>query len=83
MGAEEDVFLAAKRIIGDPAIMEVFKRIERQQIDRWRYSKGEDATERDDAYHMIRAIEGLRNLLDALAAEPDVRHFNRRLKIGK
>jgi hypothetical protein len=32
---------------------------------------------------MIRAIEGLRNLLDALAAEPDVRHFNRRLKVGK
>jgi hypothetical protein len=41
--------------------------------------RGDD---RDDAYRMVRAIGEFRNELTALAAEPTVTAFNRRLKRG-
>jgi len=56
------------------------RRLEERMIYTWKASAPDASQARDDAYLMVRAIAELRNELTALAAEPTVDRFNRRLK---
>jgi len=76
----EDLWRAAKLINGDKAVHEVFDRIESRCVEDWKGSSPENEAKRMEAYHMVRAIAALKSELTALAAEPDIMQFNRRLK---
>jgi hypothetical protein len=77
---QEDLWRSAKGFVGDRVLEELFNRLTQTYMHSWSLSAPEDASKRDDAYHMVRAIASLRNELTALAAEPDVVKFNSRLK---
>jgi hypothetical protein len=77
---QEDLWRSAKGFVGDRVLEELFIRLTEKYTHSWSSSAPDDASKRDDAYHMVRAIASLRNELTALAAEPDVVKFNSRLK---
>lgn len=78
----EDIYRAATALSRDRATDEVLRRMEQTYIEKWKMSPPDRGDERDDAYRMVRAIGEFRNELTALAAEPSVTAFNRRLKRG-
>jgi len=78
----EDIYRAATSLARDKATDEVLRRMEQSYIEKWKMSHPDRGDERDDAYRMVRAISEFRNELTALAAEPTVTAFNRRLKRG-
>lgn len=80
---QEDLWRAAKQLVGDRAVEEVIRRIEQRLMDDWSNSDPEKYEARDAAYHLVRAIRTFRDELAALASEPDVTAFNRRLKGDK
>lgn len=77
---QEELWREAKYLVQSKAAMEVINRIERRLIDEWSNSDPEKWEARDAAYHLVRAIRTFRDELAALASEPDVTAFNRRLK---
>jgi hypothetical protein len=77
---QEELYREAKAFAGSKAMAEVFGRLEARYIDDWRRTAPDASGDRDAAYYMVRAINDLRNELTALAAEPAVDRFNRRLK---
>lgn len=76
----EDLWREAKIFTQSKTADELFKRIERRVFDEWTNSPPEKYEERDAAYQLVRAVRALRTELAALASEPDVTAFNRRLK---
>jgi hypothetical protein len=77
---QEELWRAAKSLDGDRALDEVFRRLEARWIDVWKGSAPENEQKRMEAYYMVRSIAAFRSELTALAAEPDVLRFNRRLR---
>ena len=77
---QEDLWRAAKLINGDMAVREVFNRMEARCVEDWKGSSPENEQKRMEAYYMVRAIAALKSELTALAAEPDILQFNRRLR---
>jgi len=77
---QEQLWQAAAALHKDQAAREVLKLLEARYVSEWMGSVPEDAAKRDDAYHMVRAIAAFRQELEALAFEPTVAQFNRRLK---
>lgn len=77
---KEDIWRAAKLIDGDHAVHEVFSRIEARCVEDWKGSQPDNEAKRMEAYYMVRAIAALRSELTALASEPDIEQFNRRLR---
>ena len=77
---QEQLWIAAAALHKDQAAQEVLKRLEARFVSEWMGSAPEDEGTRDDAYHMVRAIAAFRQELEALALEPTVTQFNRRLK---
>lgn len=77
---QEDLYRAAGALKNDKACSEVLRRLEEKYIDAWKSSSAQDYDTRDDAYRMVRAIYELRGELNALASEPNVAAFNRRLR---
>lgn len=76
----EQLWHAAAALHRDAAAQEVLKRIEERCVADWMGSNPEDGAKRDEAYHMVRAVAAFRQELEALALEPTVAQFNRRLK---
>lgn len=76
----EELWRAAKLINGDKAVEEVFSRLEARFVEDWKGSAPDNEQKRVDAYYMVRAIGALKSELTALASEPDIMHFNRRLR---
>jgi hypothetical protein len=77
---QEDLWREAKSLANSRAAMEVIRRIEQRLIDEWSNSDPDKYDARDAAYHLVRAVRTFRDELAALAREPDVTAFNRRLK---
>jgi hypothetical protein len=77
---QEDLWRAAKLLDGNKAVEEVFLRLESRAVDDWKGSAPDNEQKRMEAYYMVRSIAAFRSELTALAAEPDVLRFNRRLK---
>lgn len=77
---QENLWRAAQALAKDPAAREVLRRIEEKYTAAWRDSAPDDERTRDNAYRMIRTISVFRDELAALAAEPTVAQFNRRLQ---
>ena len=77
---QEDLWRAAQALAKDQASQEVLRRLENRYIEDWRDSQPEAIQQRDDAYHIVRAIAAFRDELTALAAEPTVKQFNNRLR---
>lgn len=77
---QEELWRAAGALHRDDAAQEVLRRLEERYVDEWKMSAPEDGAKRDDAYRMVRAVTEFRTELAALAAEPSVLQFNRRLK---
>lgn len=77
---QEDLWRSAKAFAGDRVLTELLDRLTEKFTHVWSSSAPDEVQQRDDAYHMVRAITSLRNELTALAAEPDVVKFNSRLK---
>lgn len=77
---QEELYREAQAFARSKVMEEVFRRLEERTIYAWRASAPDASLARDDAYRMVRAITELRNELTALAAEPTVDRFNRRLK---
>jgi len=76
---QEDLWRAAKLISGDKSVSEVFERLEARYIEDWKGSSPENEQKRMEAYYMVRAIAAIRSELTAIAAEPDILRFNKRL----
>jgi hypothetical protein len=76
---QEELWRSAKALVGDKATQAVLQRIQDRIVAEWMGSSPEASAKRDDAYHMVRAIAAFRDELTALAAEPSVMQFNRRL----
>lgn len=76
---QEDLWRAAKLISGDKSVSEVFERLEARYIEGWKGSSPENEQKRMEAYYMVRAIAAIRSELTAIAAEPDILRFNKRL----
>ena len=77
---KEDLWRAAKLINGDLAVAEVFRRLEDRLVEDWKGSAPENEQKRMEAYYMVRAITAVRTELTALASEPDIEQFNKRLR---
>lgn len=77
---QEELWRAAGALHRDGAAQEVLKRLEERYVDDWKRSEPAEGDKRDDAYRMVRAVAEFRSELAALAAEPTVAQFNRRLK---
>lgn len=77
---QEELWREAKYLVQSKAAMEVINRIEQRLIDEWSNSDPDKWEARDAAYQLVRAIRTFRDELAALASEPDVTAFNRRLK---
>lgn len=77
---QEQLWIAAGALHKDQAAQEVLKRLEARFVSEWMQSEPDDQGTRDDAYRMVRAIAAFRQELEALAYEPTVAQFNRRLK---
>jgi len=77
---QEELWREAKVLAQSKAAMEVISRIEKRLIDEWSTSDPAKWAARDTACHLVRAIRTFRDELAALASEPDVTAFNRRLK---
>lgn len=77
---QDELWRAAGALYRDGAAKEVLRRLEARCISEWMYSDPADGSARDDAYHMVRAVAAFRQELEALAMEPTVTQFNRRLK---
>lgn len=79
---QEELWRAAQALHRDGSAQEVLKRLEARFIAEWMNSAPEEGVKRDDAYRMVRAVAAFRQELEALALEPTVTQFNRRLKIA-
>ena len=79
---QEDLYRAAKALMNDRVTNEVLDRVIQRYVEMWQSSDIHDFDKRDDAYRMVRAVGDLRSELQALAAQPDVTAFNRRLTRG-
>jgi CRISPR/Cas system type I-B associated protein Csh2 (Cas7 group RAMP superfamily) len=77
---KEELWRAAKLINGDHAVEEVFRRLEDRFVEDWKGSAPENEQKRMEAYYMVRAIGAVKSELTALASEPDILHFNKRLR---
>jgi hypothetical protein len=77
---KEELWREAKVLAQSKATAEVIRRIEQRLVDEWSNSDPDKWGARDAAYHLVRAIRTFRDELAALASEPDVTAFNRRLK---
>ena len=77
---QDELYREAQTFVRGKVIEEIFARLERRTIEDWKRSDPASTQNRDDAYHLMRAISGLRTELTALAAEPTIDQFNRRLK---
>lgn len=77
---QEELYREAQAFARSESMKEVFRRLEERMIYTWKASAPDASQARDDAYLMVRAIAELRNELTALAVEPTVDRFNRRLK---
>jgi hypothetical protein len=77
---QETLWIAAKGMANDKAVQEVLRRLKERAVDDWASSPPEADAKRLDAYHMVRAIASFQAELTALASEPDVTRFNRRLR---
>lgn len=77
---QETLWIAAKGMANDAAVKEVLRRLRERAVDDWASSPPDAEAKRMDAYHMVRAITAFESELTALAAEPDVVRFNRRLR---
>jgi hypothetical protein len=76
---QEELWRSAKALSVDKATLAVLQRLQDRSVSDWMGSPPEAAAKRDDAYHMVRAIAAFRDELTALAAEPTIMQFNRRL----
>lgn len=76
---KDELWRAAKLISGDKSVSEVFERLEARCIEDWKGSSPDNEQKRMEAYYMVRAIAAIKSELTALAAEPDVLRFNKRL----
>lgn len=76
---QEELWRAAKALSVDKATLAVLQRLQDRSVSDWMGSPPEAGAKRDDAYHMVRAIAAFRDELTALAAEPTIMQFNRRL----
>ncbi len=77
---QETLWIAAKAMANDRAVQEILRRLKERAVDDWASSPPEADAKRLDAYHMVRAIASFETELTALASEPDVTRFNRRLR---
>lgn len=78
---KEELWREAKVLAQSRAVAEVIRRLEARMVNEWMNSdpeKGWDA--REASFNLVRAIRAFRDELAALASEPDVTAFNRRLK---
>jgi predicted ArsR family transcriptional regulator len=76
----EELWRSAKAFHGDALFNELMKRLEQRYMEQWRNSPPDQASVREDAYNMVRAVSALSAELSALAAEKKVADFNARLK---
>lgn len=77
--AEQDaLWRAAQALARDAAAMEVFRRLEARYIVIWRNAASLE--DREAVHARVRALDDVRSELAALAAEPTVTAFNRRLR---
>ena len=76
---QEELWRSAKALVNDKAAQAVLNRLQDRVVADWMGSSPEAVAKRDDAYHMVRAIAAFKDELTALAAEPSVTQFNRRL----
>ena len=77
---QETLWIAARAMANDKSVKEVLRRLKERAGDDWASSPPEADAKRLEAYYMVRAIAALESELTALAAEPDVVRFNRRLR---
>ena len=77
---QEQLWIAAKGLVKDASAKEVLKRLRENATDDWANSAPDAEAKRMEAYYMVRAIAAFEAELTALAAEPDLTRFNRRLR---
>lgn len=76
---QEQLWIAAKALTKDASVKEVLRRMRAAAVDTWASSAPEAEAKRMEAYYMVRAIAAFESELTALAAEPDILRFNKRL----
>jgi hypothetical protein len=74
---------AAKELLDNPAVKEIFASLEVAYTEQWRSSKPEDEPARDDAYRMLRALDRLRGDLQSAASSAAVTAHNHRSALRK
>lgn len=75
---QEALWRAAQSLTRDAATLEVFRRVDARYVEMWR--AGVTVEDREAAHARVRALEDVRSELSAIAAEPTVTAFNRRLR---
>jgi len=75
---DNEIVLAAQRLAKDAATKEAFRLIEDKFTTAWKQSSL--PSERENYWHMVRAVEELRAQIEMLAAADRVAEFNRRLR---
>ena len=62
----------ARALLEDKTLIGVLDKLAQQAIDRWRTSDWTDSETREEAYHMVRAADGVRAELTRLVADGDL-----------
>lgn len=75
---DNEVTLAAQRLMKDPATIEALRLIEDKFTTAWKQAAL--ASDREDYWRMVRAVDELRSQIEMLAAADRVAEFNRRLR---
>lgn len=65
---------AAQRLLDDPLVMEILANLENEHVERWR--NAESISEREIAWHDLRAVHNFRARLVEVAHDYEVTRFN-------
>lgn len=69
----------AKSLLSSHGISVIFQALEQKYAEAWKGSSYKDAAIREDAYHMVRALNELKTELESIAKSEDIKKFNSRL----
>lgn len=75
---EAEITLAAQRLLKDAAVIEALRLVEEKYTAAWKAAT--NAQDREDYWHMVRAVDELRSQLQMLGAADRIAEFNRRVR---
>lgn len=76
---EQEQIEYAKSLLSSQGIIVIFQALEDQYTNAWKGSSFTDTANRDEAYHMVRALSALKTQLESIATSEQIKNFNLRL----